>query len=387
MNNLFRNLLHFSRLLCRLGLDVPATRTLDVAAALEHIDIGRRQDFYWALCSLLVHRQQDLATFDDAFRTFWRRPPGEWTTRDLRALGEQRRFGRPQVDFPATGPDGPGEDSPVPELSDPLRRTVPLTYSPQAVSRVKDFADFTEEELAQARATMAQMDWTLGVRRTRRWVAGNGPMIDLRRTMGRNIAFGGEVMELRKRTRKQMRRPLVLLCDISGSMERYSRMLLHFIFSVSGAMDRVEAFVFATELTRISRDMSTHRDEFLIQIARHVPDWSGGTRIGQALRTFNVEWGRRIMSHGPVVLLISDGWDRGDPEVLGGEMSRLQRTCYRLIWLNPLLGGSNYQPLTRGMQAALPFVDDFLPVHNLASMEALADHLNTLPARRGRRIA
>lgn len=175
----------------------------------------------------------------------------------------------------------------------------------------------------------------------------------------------------------------MLLGDVS--MERYSRMLLHFIHSLAGAPARVDVFLFATRLTRITREIARRGpDETLLQVPRRVPDWGGGTRIGEALRTFNIRWARRVLTHGPVVLLISDGWDRGDPDVLGPEMARLQRSCHRLIWLNPLLGSAEYQPLTRGMQAALPFVDDFLPVHNLVSLEALAHHLNTLPARRGR---
>ena len=384
MSCLFRNLLHFSRLLRDLDLHVPAGRMPVVAAALEHIDIGQRWDFYYTLRTLLVHRQQDLAAFDEAFRVFWRRPPSDWSTQDLRAMGEERKFGPPQVDFPFQGPDGAGDDPNVSTLPDPVSRTVPLSYSPDAISRVKDFAEFTEAELDQARKTLAAMGWELGMRRTRRWVTGEGTSIDLRRTIHHNVRFGGEVLELRKRTRKDRRRPLVLLCDVSGSMDRYSRMLLHFIYSLSGAMDRVEAFLFATELTRVTREMSAHKEDAFSRIPRHVPDWAGGTRIGETLRTFNLQWSRRVMSHGPVVLLISDGWDRGEPGLLSREISRLQRSCYRLIWLNPLLGSPDYQPLTRGMEAALPFVDDFLPMHNLASMEALAHHLNTLPRRRQR---
>jgi hypothetical protein len=166
-------------------------------------------------------------------------------------------------------------------------------------------------------------------------------------------------------------------------MERYSRMLLHFIHTLAGGMDRVEAFLFATRLTRITRELADRSaDEAVFKISKHVSDWSGGTRIGEALRAFNVVWARRTLANGAVVLVISDGWDRGEPELLRAEMSRLRRTCHRLIWLNPLLGSPGYQPLTRGMRAALPFIDDFLPVHNLASLEALAVHLNTLPARR-----
>jgi uncharacterized protein len=160
-------------------------------------------------------------------------------------------------------------------------------------------------------------------------------------------------------------------------------MLLHFMHSLTERMERVEAFLFATRLTRITHELADRgADEAILKISRQVPDWSGGTRIGEAFRAFNVSWARRTPAHGSVVLVISDGWDRGDIERLRSEIARLRRTCYRLIWLNPLLGSPDYQPLTRGMRAALPFIDDFLPVHNLESLEALAVHLNSLPGRR-----
>jgi uncharacterized protein with von Willebrand factor type A (vWA) domain len=162
-------------------------------------------------------------------------------------------------------------------------------------------------------------------------------------------------------------------------MERYSRMLLHFMHTLTGRIGRVEAFLFATRLTRITRELADRGvDEAILKISRQVSDWSGGTRIGESFRLFNVDWARRTLAHRSVVLVISDGWDRGDPQLLRVEIGRLRRTCHRLIWLNPLLGSADYQPLTRGMRAALPFIDDFLPVHNLESLEALAVHLNTL---------
>ena len=173
----------------------------------------------------------------------------------------------------------------------------------------------------------------------------------------------------------------MIIADVSGSMERYARMLLHFIYSVAEGERRVEAFVFATRFTRITGEIARHGVRDAPLVARHVPDWGGGTRIGDAVRTFNVQWARRVVSRGAIVLLISDGWDRGDPDMLGREMARLQRSCRRLIWLNPLLGAPGYQPLTRGMQAALRFVDDFLPAHNITSLEALAAHLQGVSAR------
>jgi uncharacterized protein with von Willebrand factor type A (vWA) domain len=383
MSYLLHNILHFSTLLRAMGLDVHAGRTIDVISALEYIDIGRRSDFYFTLQSLLVHRPQDLVRFDEAFRVFWRPPPGAWASADLRAMGEQRRFA-PQIDAP-TAESGSTQEGSVDALERTIERTAPLSYSEREVSRSKDFAHFTEEELRRARAVIAEMAWNLGHRRTRRWRAGSSGAPDLRRLVRRNMRYGGEPLDLPYREPTLKRRSLVLLCDVSGSMDRYSRMLLYFIQSLAGGLDRVEAFLFATRLTRITRDLVARGvDDVVPGIPRRTPDWGGGTRIGAAVRTFNVEWARRVLGHGAVVLLISDGWDRGDPDLVRQELGRLQRSCHRLVWLNPLLGSPDYQPLTRGMQAALPCVDDFLPVHNLSSLEALAAHLNALPPRRTR---
>jgi uncharacterized protein len=386
---LLHNLLHFGRVLHALGLDVHAGRMQDVARALEYVGVGRRSDFYFTLRSLLVHRQQDLAAFDEAFRVFWRRPPGEWSASDLRALGEQRRFGTPQIDMPVEDSVAPDDPSLV-SIPEPLERVAPMSYGAQEVSRVKDFSQFTDEELRRGEVMIAELAWDLGTRRTRRWEPAHRGAPDLRYVVRRNIRYGGEPLMLPARDRVWKRRPLVLICDVSGSMERYARMMLHFIYSLSARAGaaRVEAFLFATRLTRITREMAHRRNaNAVLRVPRRIPDWGGGTRIGEALGTFNRRWARRVLAHGPVVLLISDGWDRGEPDLLRQEMSRLHRSCYRLIWLNPLLGSDDYRPLTRGMQAALPFVDDFLPVHNLTSLEALAGHLNRLPRRRSRTSA
>jgi uncharacterized protein with von Willebrand factor type A (vWA) domain len=382
MAYLLQNLLHFTRLLHALGLDVHAGRMIDVFAALEHIDIGNRSDFYYALRSLLVHRPQDLARFDEAFRMFWRPPPELWSTRDLDAMGQPRRVGRPQVEALAGDARATEQES----LNSPdllVERTAPLTYSGREVSRVKDFARFTDEELRHARAVIAAMTWNLGLRKTHRWTAGPRGAPDLRRVARHNLRYGGEPFKVPHRERTLKRRSLILLCDVSGSMDRYARMLLYFIQTLAGGLDRVESFLFATRLTRITRELARGGlDDVVPAIPRRTPDWGGGTRIGSALRSFNILWARRVLGHGAVVLLISDGWDRGDPDLIRRELGRLHRSCHRLIWLNPLLGSQQYQPLTRGMQAALPFVDDFLPVHNLSSLDALAAHLNALPPRR-----
>jgi uncharacterized protein with von Willebrand factor type A (vWA) domain len=224
---------------------------------------------------------------------------------------------------------------------------------------------------------MAEVVWELGRRRTRRYIPGRAGLLDIRRSMRQNLRYGSELLKWSYRTPKIKLRPLVILADISGSMQQYTRPLLHFLYGLKhGLQQRVEVFVFATRLSYITRQLR-HKDidEAIQDVTTVVQDWSGGTRIGDAVKTFNYKWARRVLRGGPVVLLISDGWDRGDPGLLSQEMARLHLLCHRLIWLNPLLGSEQYQPLTRGMQAAITHIDDFLPVHNLASLEELAQHL------------
>src|SRR5574341_408284 len=204
-------------------------------------------------------------------------------------------------------------------------------------------------------------------RPSRRRCAGRGREADLRRTLSRSLRCGGEILRFERPQRKRRSRPIVLLADISGSMERYTRPRLFFTYALAGSAafggsGGTEAFTFGTRLTRITPALRLgDLDRALHEVARVVPDWSGGTRIGEALAAFNREWGARVLSHGAVVLLLSDGWDRGDPDLLRREMARLQRNAWRLVWLNPLLGSPEYEPLARGMRAALPFVDDFRP--------------------------
>ena len=387
--HLLHNLLIFGNVLRHLGLGTHPGRMLDVLRALEYVDIGRRQDFYHTLRVLLVHRRRDLPLFDEAFRTFWRRPPDRSTTMDLRSLGEQRRYRQPQVGPPpleernSSDPTDTRSDAPVDNIE------VTQTYSAREVLRQKDFARFTADEVSHAKAMMGQMVWDLGSRRTRRWASGQGrgQQLDLRTTLRRTLKYGGEAVELSHRRRKVRPRALVLLCDVSGSMERYTRMLLHFIHALTGELERVETFLFATRLTRVTQQLQYRDiDRAVNEVSQAVPDWSGGTRIGENLKRFNFRWARRVLGWGAVVLVISDGWDTGEPLLLAQEMERLQRGSYRVVWLNPLLGVEGYQPLAQGMQAALPFVDDFLPVHNLTSLEELAQHLNNLDTQRsGRR--
>ena len=366
MSHLANNLLVFGRLLRAAGLEVHMGRMLDVLKALQYVDIGERDQVYHTLRTLLVHRREDLATFDRAFDAFWSR----------RDAMQRVRIDDRREDVPPTAVSSPiemmGDAMAGADAGSALR-----TWSAAAVLASKDFAEFTPDEIAVARAALDRLTWNPGERRTRRWIRGRGPRIDLRRALSNSVRTGGVIVKLPRRRRRVRRRPIVLLCDVSGSMERYSRMLLHFSHALGRRHVRVEVFVFSTTLTRITNELKTRGlDAAVAGAARAVPDWSGGTRIGDALKTLHQRWMRRVLHGGPVVLLISDGWDRGDPQLLRTQIARLQRSCHRLIWLNPLIGTTDYAPLTRGLQAALPFVDDFLPARTLTNLADLAVHLN-----------
>ncbi len=368
---LLRNALLFGRMLRTLGIEVTPTQIVDLVDSLHHVEIGKRADFKHSARALLVNRREELPLFDAAFDLFWQaRETGELLALDLGTLIKKD----PQEIELHRRAAAAGE-SPEAETEPEEERV--LTYSDHELLRQKDFARLDEQELATVQRMMQRIEWQLAPRRTRRTTrAKRGRTIDLRQTLRNSLRHSGELLALSYKERKTKRRPVVLLCDISGSMERYSRLLLQFIYIVTSNLDRVESFVFSTRLTRITRQLQRRNiDDALREASAVVHDWAGGTRIGEAIRSFNYEWARRVLNQGAVVLIISDGWDRGDVALLGREMDRLHRSCHRLIWLNPLLGAEDYQPLVRGIQAALPHVDDFLPVHNLASLEELAQLL------------
>lgn len=367
-------LLAFGRVLRRHGIEVHPGRMLDVIQALGHVDVGARDEVYHACRALLVHRHEQLAIFDRAFDMFWREPRSA-DLRPRRSADATRAIEIDTLALEDLGAQLSGAsdgDAAITEIGLP-------TWSDVGVLATKDFAAFTPAELTRGAMALSKLVWTPGERRTRRWVRGRGPRVDLRRAMRESLHTHGDVMTLSRRSRRVRARPLVLLCDVSRSMERYSRMLLHFAHAVMTRHRRVEAFVFSTELTRITRQLRLPRpDAALAAVSRAVPDWSGGTRIGAAIREFHRRWGRRVLTGGPVVLLISDGWDCGDPDELAAQIARLRRSCHRLIWLSPLVGTADYAPLTRGLQASLPFVDDFLAARTLTNLADLAVHLNAL---------
>lgn len=380
--HLLRNLVLFGRVLRGLGLDVNPGRMMDLVEALSLVQIGVRSDFYHAARSLLVHRRDDIPLFDEAFEMFWQKPLGEWRLVEMKG----RRVRRPQRAPIVVAPNVRPETStdPLPDDAE-TRRVIELTktYSEREALRSRDFSELNEAELDEVRRLIEDIVWKLGERIARRYRAGRGERLDLRRSLRQSLRHGGEVLTLARRGPRRKPRPLVVIADISGSMERYTRLLLHFIYSLTqGLAQRVEAFAFGTRLTRLSRHLRQRDiEKALSDVSHAVTDWSGGTRIGESLERFNYDWARRVLGGGAIVVLISDGWDRGDPELLSKEIDRLRRSCHRLIWLNPLLGSPEYEPLTRGMVAALPYVDDFLPVHNLKSLEELATHLERLGRR------
>lgn len=375
---LLRNCVLFGRLLRACGVEVTPTQMVDLVESLRYVNIGDRRDFKNAAQAILVNRHTHLEIFEAAFDLFWQaREEAELLDIDLSTLLNKPNDQKLEYQEIAQQPGGSSDDDGSSEEElEPELDTV-YTYSNREVLRTKDFAKLQDDELIALRQLMLKTAWNLEERLTRRKVRqSNGAMVDLRNTFRQNLRHGGELMHLARRDRKSKRRPFVVICDISGSMERYSRVLLQFIYAVTSELDKVESFVFGTRLTRITRQLQ-HRDvdQALEEASALINDWAGGTRIGESIRAFNYDWARRVLGQGAVVLIISDGWDRGDVDMLGFEMDRLHRSCHRLIWLNPLLGSDDYEPLVRGIQAALPHIDDFLPVHNLASLEQLAETL------------
>lgn len=382
--HLLPNLVGFPRYLRRLGLHVGTRQTLDFLRALEWIDLADRQAVLRAAQTTLVHRAKDLELFRRAFSAYWSdRPAG---LLDGVGRGREGTSGRPEAD--ASGGSGP-ERTAAPDAGEGEEEATAPGYSEVEVLRHKDFSDLNDEERRRLRWMIAELNVSFGKRKSRRWTTGSGDRLDFRRSTRLNLRYGGEWLIWARRQPRLKERPLVVLADVSGSMEAYTRVLLQFAYGLvrlHGA--DVEAFVFGTRLTRITRDLEQGSpEEALSRVSEKVPDWSGGTRIGRALREFNVDWARRVLGRGAVVLLVSDGWDRGDPDVLRREISRLQRSVARLIWLNPLLGSFGYEPLTRGMQAALPHVDDFLPIRNFVNLEDLARHLESLEPHGGSGLA
>ncbi|HEY2318283.1 MAG TPA: VWA domain-containing protein [Solirubrobacteraceae bacterium] len=360
----------FGRVLREAGLEIGPGRIADALRGLDAVDIGRQEDVYWALRVTLVTRREELEPFDRAFSAWFLRAPVIPPTR-MRSP----KLARPRTGGHADPVRGDERDAPAPE-------TMEVGWSATDVLRHRDFGAMTHEEFAQARRLLAELATVRPRRQTRRLRSHpRGRLLDVRRMTRRSLATGGEPLQRSYRRRTSGPRRLVVLCDISGSMEAYTRGLLLFLHAAVVA-GHVEVFAFGTRLTRLTAALRTRDPErALARAAETVVDWAGGTLIGSCLKTFNDQWGRWAFSRGAVVVIVSDGWERRDPELVGREMARLARTSYAVVWVSPLKGHVDYEPLGAGMQAALPHIDRFMPGHNIASLEDLADVLAGIERR------
>ena len=386
------NVMHFARVLRAAGLPVGPGKVLDALRALETVGLRNRRDFYWTLHAVFVNRQDQREIFDQAFHVFWRKP-------DL--LEKVMQLLMPQVE--GAGPAGaedemnrrvaealapekqPGVgEAPDEGEAEEIELDASLSFSEREILQAKDFEQMSAEELARAKGAIARMRLPIQDVPTRRFRQDpTGWRVDMRKTLRGSLRGGGAVIDLKRKRRIRRHPPLVVLCDISGSMERYSRMLLHFMHAVTTDRDRVHSFLFGTRLTNVTRQLR-HRDIdiALRKVGELVQDWSGGTRIGTCLREFNHDWSRRVLGQGAVVLFITDGLDRDAAHGLDDEMERLHKSCRRLIWLNPLLRYEGYEPVASGASTIIRHVDDVRTIHNLESLGQLTEALGHMPPKR-----
>jgi uncharacterized protein len=355
-----RLLVRFARSLRCAGLDVPVDSVIQYIRAIDTLGIDRHDRVYWAGRAILIHRQEDVSAYDRVFDSFWW---GRTSSPEFPAPSRDHSFEEEgDNDADATSGD-----------SEPPRRLAWVTYSDVDQLRRKDFAACSPEELEEISRLLrtTHVTATQRSRRMRRTRRGHGRH-DTRATMRQTLRSGGEVVRLVHREPSSRPRRVVLLCDVSGSMEPYARALLRFLHVAVAGQGRVEAFAIGTRLTRLTRQLSSRDpDAALRQATERVLDWSGGTRLGEGIGTFNNRFGMPGMARGAIVVILSDGLDRGDPTVLSGEMARLHRAAHQTIWVNPLKASAGYEPLARGMAAALPHVDQFIEGHSAASLDAL----------------
>jgi len=398
--------LRFGGLLRNAGLPATTGRMLDLLRAMPWLDLHTADDFYWASRCLLTERAEDLPVFDRAFLAFFQpaRPPESTSQptalampRVVRTPGDEDAVPTPSLEASAdpemerVGKSVRSDREKKKEETDRSQGEGAglLSWTFEELLRQKDFGALSPEELRAMRRLLAQMEWKVAHRRSRRLVRANkGRHVDWRRSYRRNIGHGGVLLELERQRPKIVKRQLIVIADVSGSMDRYTRPVLQLVHTMRSGHGRVEAFVFGSRLTRVTRHMACRDpDAALARMSESVVDWAGGTRIGDSLKNFNRNWARRVLGRGSVVIVVSDGWDRGDPAKTRTAMASLQRRCHRLIWLNPALGGPTVRPMPLGMKAAIPFIDDLMPARNLNDLAAvgalLAGITGSRPARRG----
>jgi uncharacterized protein with von Willebrand factor type A (vWA) domain len=377
--HLAENVMHFARVLRAAGLPIGPDRVIDAMRALETAGVERRDDFYWTLASVFLDRREQFEVYDQAFHIFWRDPQllervmamflpqvyGRQSRDEREASSRVSEAMRPRPKKPQETPVEPPQETQL---------DASLSFSAREVLQHADFETMTPEEIAQAKKMLANLRLPIPEIRTRRFSPdADGARIDLRASLRASLRNGAQLITLRRRSPQRRHPPLVVMCDVSGSMNRYSRMFLHFLHAITNDRDRVTSFVFGTRLTNISRYLR-HRDVDVAMsgVADAIADWSGGTRIGNCLREFNLRWSRRVLGQNAVVLMISDGLDGDVGEGLAREMERLHKSCRKLIWLNPLLRYEGFEARPAGVRAMLPHVDEFLPVHNVASLVDLS---------------
>lgn len=352
----------FGRVLRRSGVRVGSDRTLEFVRALDEVGMERRESVYWAGRAVFCSRYEDLKIYDAAFQAFW---------------DELERDKLPPQ--PKEKEEPPVMDSVMPpkeqvEASEEGEEAVRMKYSPVELLRSKDFSAYTHEEFDELNRLLADLRLSGALRRSRRLERSKRGRFDHRRTLRAALRTGGETVRHSFRSNRMQPRRVVLLCDISGSMSDYSRALMRFLHAGVIGGGKLEAFSIGTRLTRITRELTTKDpDRALREAAEAVKDWSGGTRIGDAMKEFVDRWGQRGMARGSVIVILSDGWDRGDVAVLAEQMRRMSRLAHRIIWVNPLKAATGYEPIAGGMAAALPYVDVFLSGHNFDSLQELAE--------------
>ncbi len=390
---LVENIVRFARLLRATGIPVGPGRALEAVRAVGAVGVASKSDLYWSLHATLVNRRDQREVFDQAFRMFWRDPklleramstllPPSPVGDDKGEVGEPLRRVAEAFNNVDRAP------RPVEQQEDEERFDAAMTFSEREILQKKDFEQMSADEIARAQRAMARLVSPFPMRRTRRHRPDKrGRRLDHRATIRAMLRSGGDMATLAFKAPRVEEPPLVVLLDISGSMERYARMLLHFLHLLATDRARVQVFLFGTRLTNVTRAMRQKDvDKALSKIAELVEDWSGGTRIGACLREFNWRWSRRSLARSPTVLLVTDGLDREAGDGLAVEAERLAKSCGRLVWLNPLLRYDRFEPKSLGIKAMLPYVDEFRPVHNLDSLEALVEALGNAPRTRGRYV-
>ena len=373
------NIMYFVRTLRAAGLPIGPGRMLEALRAVTTVGLGSRADFYFALYAALVNRRDQHELFDQVFHIFWRNPKflERMMSLNLPSLGADELHENPQELFrriAETITAGIDSDENTNTNEDKIEYDATMTWSANEVLQKKDFESMSAYEISAARAAIQHMRIPINTVPTRRYRPRNvGTSVDMRTTLKASLRHGCDIIPLKRRVRGKRHPPIVVLCDISGSMDRYARMMLHFLHTMTNDRDRVHTFLFGTRLTNVTRYLR-HKDidVSLNKISDIVEDWAGGTRIGSCLHDFNQFWSRRVLGQGALVLLVTDGLDRDSGEGLEKEMDRLHRSSRRLIWLNPLLRYDLFEPKSRGIRAMMPYVDEFKPIHNLESLKELA---------------